>query len=96
MPAPVGDATALVLLHCPEPPGLRNGMREGNFSLQAPWCACYVLAQVDVADARNKQNLSEKKAIVILTEQKWQRNEGWIKAHKYCGDIKEVKLTWAE
>jgi hypothetical protein len=33
---------------------------------------------------------------VISTKQKWQSDEGQIKAHKYFGDIKEVKLTWAE
>ncbi len=33
---------------------------------------------------------------MILTKQKWQCNEGRIKAHKYIGNIKEVKLTWAE
>ncbi len=36
MPASVGDATALVLSHRPEPPGLHNIAREGNFLLQAP------------------------------------------------------------
>ncbi len=33
---------------------------------------------------------------MISTKQKWQRDDGRIKAHQYIGDIKEVKLIWVE
>ncbi len=55
-----------------------------------------VLAQVEVTDAGNKQKLSEKKADVISTRQKWQRDEGRFHAIKYFNHTKEERLTWAE
>ena len=55
-----------------------------------------IIAQVDMVDARNKQNLLGKKDDVILTKRKLQRDEGRIRAHRYFVDIKEVKLTWEE
>ncbi len=54
-----------------------------------------VLAQVEVTDAGNKQILSEKKADLILTKRKWQRNEGWFQALKYFNHSKVERLTWA-
>ncbi len=54
-----------------------------------------VLAQVEEMDEGNKQKLSEKKADVISTKQKWQRNEGQFQAIKYFDRTKEVILPWA-
>ena len=53
-----------------------------------------IIAQVDMVDARNKQNLLGKKDDVILTKRKLQRDEGRIRAHRYFAE--EVKLIWAE
>jgi hypothetical protein len=55
-----------------------------------------VLAQVDATDTGNKQKLSEKKADVILTRQKLQRDVGRFQAIKYFIDTKEETLPWAE
>jgi hypothetical protein len=56
-----------------------------------------VLAQMDAAaDTGNKQKLSEKKADVLSTRQKWQRDEGRFRELKDFDDIKEEKLTWVE
>jgi hypothetical protein len=38
--------------------------------------------------------LSEKKADIILTRQKWQRDEGSFQAIKYFDRTKEEILTW--
>jgi hypothetical protein len=55
-----------------------------------------VLAQVDVSDTGNKQKLSEKKADVISTRRKLQRDVGWFQAIKYFIDTKEQTLPWVE
>jgi hypothetical protein len=55
-----------------------------------------VLAQVDATDTGNKQKLSEKKADVISTRRKLQRDVGRFQAIKYFVDTKEQTLPWAE
>ena len=55
-----------------------------------------VLAQVDVTDTGNKQKCSEKKADVISTRQKLQRDVGRFQAIKYFIDTKEQILPLAE
>jgi hypothetical protein len=55
-----------------------------------------VLAQVDATDTGNKRKLSEKKADVISTRQKLQREVGRFQAIKYFADTKEQTLPWAE
>jgi hypothetical protein len=55
-----------------------------------------VLAQVDATNTGNKQKLSEKKADVISTRQKLQRDVGQFQAIKYFIDTKEETLPWAE
>ena len=54
-----------------------------------------VLAQVELTDVGNKQNLSEKKADPISIKRQKQRNEGWFQALEYFGHKKEEQLTWA-
>ena len=56
----------------------------------------YVLAQVNVTDTGNKQELSDKKADVISARQKLQRNVGQFQAIRYFIVPKEETLTWAE
>lgn len=55
-----------------------------------------VLAQVDATDTGNKRKLSEKKADVISTRRKLQRDVGRFQAIKYFADTKEQTLPWAE
>jgi hypothetical protein len=55
-----------------------------------------VLAQVDATDTGNKRKLSEKKADVISTRRKLQRDVGRFQAIKYFVDTKEQTLPWAE
>ena len=54
-----------------------------------------VLAQVELTDVGNKQNLSERKADLILIKQQKQRNEGRFQVLEYFGHAKEETLTWA-
>jgi hypothetical protein len=55
-----------------------------------------VLAQVDATDTGNKRKLSEKKADIISTRRKLQRDVGRFQAIKYFADTKEQTLPWAE
>jgi hypothetical protein len=55
-----------------------------------------VLAQVDATDTGNKRKLSEKKADVISTRRKLQRDVGRLQAIKYFADTKEQTLPWAD
>ncbi len=55
-----------------------------------------VLAEVDTTDMGNKRKLSEKKADVISTRRKLQRDVGRFQAIKYFIDTKEETLPWAE
>ena len=55
-----------------------------------------VLAQVDATDMGNKQKLSEKKADIISTRRKLQRDVGRFQAIKYFIDTKEETLPWSE
>ena len=55
-----------------------------------------VLAQMDAVNEGNKRKMSENKVDVLSTKQKWQREEGQIRAMKYFADVKEEKLAWAE
>ena len=52
-----------------------------------------VLAQVDATDTGNKQKLSEKKADVISTRQKFHLDVGRFQAMEYFDNIKEERLT---
>ncbi len=53
-----------------------------------------VLAQVDATNMGNKQKfMSDKKADVLSTRQKWQCNVGRFKAIKHFGHTKEETLT---
>jgi hypothetical protein len=56
-----------------------------------------VLAQVDATDTGNKQKfMSDKKADVLSTRQKWQRDVGRFEVIKHFDHTKEETLTWAE
>ncbi len=56
-----------------------------------------VLAQVDPTNAGNKQKfMSDKKADVLSTSQKWQRDVGRFKVIKHFDHTKEETLTWVE
>ena len=55
-----------------------------------------VLAQVDATDTGTKRKVSEKKADVISTRRKFQRDVGRLQAIKYFIDTKEETLPWAE
>jgi hypothetical protein len=55
-----------------------------------------VLAQVDATDTGTKRKVSEKKADVISTRRKLQRDVGRFQAIKYFIDTKEETLPWAE
>jgi hypothetical protein len=54
-----------------------------------------VLAQVEATDAGNKRILSEKKADLISTKRKWQRDEGRFQVLKYFDHSKVERLTRA-
>jgi hypothetical protein len=84
MPTPMGDAAAQALLHSARPTYAGPCKRKGNFSQHHP----NMLAQVEEMDAGNKQKLSEKKADVISTKQKWQRDEGRFQVIKYFNHTK--------
>ena len=55
-----------------------------------------VLAGVDATNKGNKQKMSERKADVLLTQQKQQRNTGRIQAMEYFYNIKEERITWED
>ncbi len=54
-----------------------------------------VLAQVEAMDAGNKQKFSEKKADLLSSRQKWQRDEGRFQELEYFEHGEEERLTWA-
>ncbi len=51
---------------------------------------------MDATDKGNKQKLSEKKADVISTRRKLQRDVGRFQSIKYFIDTKEQTLPWAK
>ena len=55
-----------------------------------------VLAQLNATDEGNKRKMSEVKVDILSAKQKWQHEEGRIRAMKYFSDVKKEKLTWAE
>ncbi len=86
------DAAVLALLHCTGPPCWCTRKREGNFLQHTPQRAC---SSGGNRCGEQAKNLS-KKANVLLTRQKWQRDEGRFHAIKYIHHTKEERLTWAE
>ncbi len=53
-----------------------------------------VFAKVEATDAGNKQKISEKKADLLSSRQKWQHDEGRFQALEYFKHDKEERLTW--
>jgi hypothetical protein len=55
-----------------------------------------VLAQIDATNEGNKRKMSETKVDILLTKQKWQREEGRTRAMTYFENVKKEKLAWAD